>query len=236
MAEPFSLFARYSRGARANADKILFTPAVSTTDGNVAKTANKYDEVRQLEGGFKFRIDSMTLNATVFRVTANDHNVLNGSATATDRSYAAHGLELEGGLRRGPFSLAWGATYTKAKITIDRLDPTLTGKEPRHQPAWTLTATPQIELGRATLGANVVTITGSYAQDSNLLKMPGFTTVNAFVQVRPAKGVTAALYVSNLFNTIGIFEVNQSSVPANGIGFARSIDGRTISGSLRFDF
>jgi len=45
-----------------------------------------------------------------------------------------------------------------------------------------------------------------------------------------------ALNVSNAFDTLGIFEVNQASVPANGIGFARAANGRTISGSLRFDF
>jgi outer membrane receptor protein involved in Fe transport len=91
-------------------------------------------------------------------------------------------------------------------------------------------------LGKATLGASIVAITGSYAQDSNLLRMPGFTTVAAFVQVRPAERVSVTLNATNLFNTMGIFEVNQASVPANGIGFARAIDGRTVSASLRFDF
>ncbi|RVU05892.1 TonB-dependent receptor [Novosphingobium umbonatum] len=236
VAEPFSVFARYSRGGRANADKILFTPVVSTVNGGVSNVSDKYDEVRQLEGGFKFRKNNVTLNATAFRVTAADHNVLNGSANRTDRSYSAYGLELEGGLRHGPFTLAWGATYTKAKITVDRLDPSLTGKEPRHQPTWTFTASPQVELGRVALGASIVTITGSYAQDSNLLRMPGFTTVGAFAQYKPVNRVTLSVNASNLFDTIGIFEVNQSSVPANGIGFARSIDGRTVSGSIRFDF
>jgi outer membrane receptor protein involved in Fe transport len=236
VAEPFSVFARYSRGGRANADKILFTPVVSTISGGVSNISDKYDEVRQLEGGFKFRKNNVTLNATAFRVTAADHNVLNGSANRTDRSYSAYGLELEGGLRHGPFTLAWGATYTKAKITVDRLDPSLTGKEPRHQPTWTFTASPQVELGRVALGASIVTITGSYAQDSNLLRMPGFTTVGAFAQYRPAQHITLSVNANNLFDTIGIFEVNQSSVPANGIGFARSIDGRTVSGSIRFDF
>lgn len=236
VAEPFSVFARYSRGGRANADKILFTPVVSTTDGGVASPRDKYDEVRQLEGGLKFRKEGITLNATVFRVTASDHNVLNGSANRTDRSYQAHGVELEGGLQHGPFSLAWGATWTRAKITQDRLDATLTGKQPRHQPAWTFTATPEVEFGKVTLGASVVGVTGSYAQDSNLLKMPGFTTVGLFAQVRPVERITLSLNASNVFDTMGIFEVNQSTVPANGIGFARAIDGRRVTGALRFDF
>jgi hypothetical protein len=52
-------------------------------------------------------------------------------------------------VERGVFRLAYGATYTKARITIDRLDPTLTGKEPRHQPTWTFSATPEVDLGKS---------------------------------------------------------------------------------------
>lgn len=235
VAEPFSVFARYSLGARANADKILFTPVVNNATGDVAGR-DKADKVHQLEGGLKFRKGGVTFNATAFHVTADDHNVLNGSANRTDRSYKADGLEMEGAWQKGPFNLALAATYTKAKITADRLDPTLTGKEPRHQPSWTFSATPQVDLGKAIVGASVVGITKSFAQDSNLLVMPGFTVVNAFVQLRPAKNLRMTLNANNLFDTMGIFEVNQSSVPANGVGFARSINGRTVSGSLRFDF
>lgn len=235
IAEPLSFFARYSRGARANADKILFTPVVSTGDGS-ASDQDKYDEVRQLEGGMKFRKAGATLNATAFLAHADDHNVLNGSANQTIRAYRAYGLELEGGYRHGPFSLTAGATYTKAKITEDKLDPTLTGKEPRHQPAWTLQATPQFETGQFTLGANVIGITSSYAQDSNLLKMPGFTVVNGFVQFRPADRVQLMVNAANLFNATGFFEISQSSVPANGLGSGRAINGRTVSASLRYNF
>jgi outer membrane receptor protein involved in Fe transport len=236
VAEPFSVFARYSRGGRANADKILFTPAVSSVDGSVPNANDKYDQVRQLEGGFKFRQGGATLNVTAFRADADDHNVLNGAATATIRSYRAHGVEMEGSYRRGPFSITAGATYTKAKITEDKLDATLTGKEPRHQPAWTFEATPQVELRNVTVGANVVTITSSYAQDTNLLRMPGFTTVNAFLEIRPIDRVQLSVNANNLFNTIGFFEINQGEVPANGIGWGRAINGRTVSASLRYSF
>jgi outer membrane receptor protein involved in Fe transport len=143
---------------------------------------------------------------------------------------------MEGSYRYGIFSITAGATYTKAKITEDKLDATLTGKEPRHQPTWTLEATPQIELRYATLGANVVTITSSYAQDSNLLRMPGFTVVNAFAVVRPVPKVELMLNATNLLDQRGFFEINQSTVPANGIGWARSINGRTISVSAKYSF
>jgi len=234
VAEPFSVFARYSSGGRANADKILFTPAVSTTDGSVPNASDKYDAVTQVEGGLKLRTGGATLNVTAFHATADDHNVLNGAATRTIRAYKADGVELEGGYRYGVFSITAGATWTTAEITEDKLDPTLTGKEPRHQPAWTFVTTPQVELRNVTIGANVVGITESYAQDTNLLKMPGFIVVNGFVQVRATDRVQVMVNASNLFNKAGFFEFSQGTVPANGIGWGRSINGRTVSASLRY--
>jgi len=235
-AEPLAFFARYSRGGRVNADKILFTSAVNSSTGNIIEGRQAYDAVRQFEGGLKFRKDGITLNATAFLAYADDHNQLNGVATQTYRKYRTYGLELEGGVRRGIFSMMAGATYTKAKITQDFFDPTLTGKEPRHQPAWTLQATPQIDTKLATIGASIVAITSSYSQDQNLLKMPGFTTVGGFVTLHVTKQVDVAITGTNLFNVKGFFDVSQAEVPATGIGWARSVQGRTLAGSVRFTY
>lgn len=236
VAEPFSIFARYSKGARAGADKLLFTPAVSAVTGAVINPDDEQDDVTQLEGGFKFRKDGISVNATVFHVEAEDQNVLNGAANSTNRVYEAHGVELEGSFTRGVFSLTAAATWTRAKITEDRIGGTFTGKEPRHQPDWVLVAVPQLDFGTVALGANIVTITGSYAQDSNLLWMPGFTQVGAFVEANPAENLRLTVSAQNLFDTLGLFEVNQSSVPANGIGFARAANGRTVQASLALSF
>jgi outer membrane receptor protein involved in Fe transport len=235
VAESFSVFARYSRGARANADKILFTPIVDPLTGGVAD-GDREDAVTQIEGGFKLRRNGITVNGTVFHVEAEDKNVLNGAANATNRSYEADGVELEGTFTRGVFNLMLAATYTQAKITEDRIGGVFTGREPRHQPDWVFVAVPQVDLGRFAAGANIVTITGSYAQDSNLLRMPGFTTVGAYAEYEPAQNLRLTLSGQNLFDTLGIFEINQASVPANGIGFARAANGRTVQASLRLAF
>ena len=145
-------------------------------------------------------------------------------------------MELEGTFTRGVFNLMLAATYTQAKIIEDRLNPALTGKEPRHQPGWVFVAVPQVDFGKFAAGANIVTITGSYAQDSNQLRMPGFTTVGAYAEFEPAENLRLTVSAQNLFNTLGIFEVNQASVPANGIGFARAANGRTVQASLRLAF
>jgi len=52
VAEPISVFARYSRGARAGADKILFssTTGVSSVTGELLSKGTGYDLVKQLEG------------------------------------------------------------------------------------------------------------------------------------------------------------------------------------------
>ncbi len=234
VAEPFSVFARISHGARANADKILFTSTVDAA-GNVAG-ADAKDAVDQIEAGFKFRKNGVTVNATVFHIKAEDKNVLNGAASSTNRVYEADGVELEGTFTRGVFNLMLAATYTKAKITEDRVGGTFTGQEPRHQPDWVLVAVPQLDFGKIAMGANIVTITSSYAQDSNQLTMPGFTQVGAFLEAHPAGNLRLTLSAQNLFDTLGIYEVNQATVPANGIGFARAANGRTVQASLALSF
>ena len=60
--------------------------------------------------------------------------------------------------------------------------------------------------------------------------------VNPFVQFRPTEKLQLMLTVNNLFDTLGMVEVGQASIPASGVVFGRSITGRTISGSVRFSF
>ena len=236
IAEELAMFVRYSRGARANADKILFTSAIDYNSGKLFDSKSAYDTVRQLEGGVKFRQAGLALNLVGFLANSEDQNIQSGSGLGTSRLYRAYGAEFEGSFRRGPFSLNAGATWTKAKITEDLLNAAITGLEPRHQPEFTFQLMPQVDTRWATFGASSVTITSSYAQDTDQLKMPGFTVVNAFVQFRPAEGVQLSVNANNLFNTLGYFEISQATMPANGIAWGRAVNGRTISTSLRFSF
>ena len=235
IAEPLAAFARYSRGARANADKILFTPMVSTTSGALLDSDNGYDVVKQAEGGLKFRKDGLTLNLTGFLADVEDTNLQSGGVT-TGRMYHAYGLEFEGAIRRGPFSLTAGATYTDAEIRSDAVNAAVKGMTPRHQPSFIFTAMPQVETRWFTVGANLTGITESYALDVNQLKMPGFTLVDAFVQFRPTDRLQVMINANNLFDTVGFYEIAQNTVPTNGIGWGRSANGRTISASVKLDF
>ncbi|WP_338503455.1 hypothetical protein V6R86_07810 [Sphingomonas kaistensis] len=60
--------------------------------------------------------------------------------------------------------------------------------------------------------------------------------MNAFANLRPFDGVTFSLNANNLFNTKGFTEAEEGSIPTGGIVRARSINGRTVSASVRFDF
>nr|WP_240700056.1 TonB-dependent receptor [Sphingomonas gei] len=235
IAEQLAAFARYSRGGRANADKILFTPAVSMTSGELVNSRDGYDVVKQAEVGMKFRQSGLTLNLTAFLAKTNDTNLQSGGVLLK-RTYRAYGAEFEGGYRRGPFSLTAGATYTHAEINKDELNSAIDGMTPRHQPKLIYNVTPQVDTRYFTVGANVSGVTSSYAQDVNLLKMPGYTLVDAFLQFRPADRVQVMLNANNLFDKTAFYELSQNAIPANGIGWGRAANGRTISTSVRFDF
>lgn len=235
ISEPLAVFARYSRGARANADKILFSSKVDNNNGSLPDPGDGYDIVTQTEGGLKFRQSGITFNVTAFLANTEDTNVQAG-ATTTDRNYRAYGAEVEAGYQHGPFGITGGLTYTHAEIVNDRLNAAVAGMVPRHQPKFIFEATPQYETRRFTVGAYVVGTTGSYAQDINQLKMPGYTLVNPFVQFRPVDRVQLMVNANNVFDTLGLIEISQTSVPANGVGWGRAANGRTVTASLRLDF
>ncbi|MBB3879065.1 TonB-dependent receptor domain-containing protein [Sphingomonas pseudosanguinis] len=236
IADPLAVFARYSRGARANADRLLFTPAVSNTTGALLMPSAAYDPVKQAEVGVKYRTDLLTLNLTGFWAKSQDSNVDPVTSQFISRDYEAKGLEFEGGLRRGVFGLTAGATYTHARIVKDRVNPAFEGNTPRHQAAFIFQATPQLMIEDFTIGATFVGTTDSYAQDNNLLKVPGFVTTNGFVQAQVADRMTLLFNVNNLFDVAAFTGFDESSIPASGIVRGRPLNGRTVSATVRFDF
>ncbi|MET0365164.1 MAG: TonB-dependent receptor [Sphingobium sp.] len=230
VADPFALFARYSRGARANSDRIMFSNYVSNTTGGLARPDAAYDPVQQAEIGAKWRKSGVTLNLTGFWAKTREHNI------SLDRGYRAYGLEFEGGIRKGPWSMTASATYTKAEITADALDASTLGHSPKHQPDLIFQAMPQFSTENFSIGASIIGTTASYTTDANQLKLPGFTTVGAFVQYRPTERVLLSLNSNNLFNVKGYIAADQNNIPASNIVTAQAINGRTVSTSVRFDF
>lgn len=237
IAPDLAVFANYARGGRANADRLLFNDNnVSTTTGRLRNPALAVDFVKQLEGGLKYRSGAAAFYATAFRATTQEQNFEATTQRLFDRSYRAWGVELEGSYRVGDFSLSGGATYTDAEITRDAITPAVVGNRPRRQAELVWQASAQYDTGRFAIGANLVGTTDSYAQDNNQLKLPGFTQVNAFARFRPFERVALIVNANNLFDVRGFTEAEEGAIPANGIVRARSINGRTISAAIRFDF
>lgn len=243
IAPSLAVFARYSRGARAAGDTIFYTPTINTQTGGLFNPDDGYGVVRQSEVGVKYRRGDLALNLTSFLADAHDKNfqLLTDSSGVTyaaqlDRQYRAYGAEFEGNYSYGPWNLAAAATYTHARIRSDRDNPQFNDNTPRHQPNLIAQLSPSYEGKMFSAGAVVVYTGSSYAQDINQLKMPSFTTVNTFLKLRPVNRVELMVTASNLFNAIGIVNVTQGSLPATGVGTATVINGRTVAGSVRFQF
>lgn len=236
IAEPLAVFARYSRGARANADRITFGSVIDNATGRLAIPSAAYDPVKQAEIGVKYRQPNLTLNLTGFHVDAQDSNINTSTGAVIARDYNAKGLEFEGGFRMGPFSLNGGATYTDATIVRDRVDPTVNGNKPRHQASLIFQATPQISTDRFAVGAVFIGTTDSFSQDANLLKMPGYVTTNAFVQGHVTDRLLLSLNATNLFDVVALTGIDEDRLPASGIVRGRLLTGRAISATARLDF
>lgn len=242
VAQSLSVFARHSLGGRAGADALLFSPAISATTGALLDERAGHDSVRQSEVGVKFRNNGVSLNLTGFYATTRETNVQMipdylgiPQPTLVSRRYRTYGAEFEGGVRRGPFSVVGSLTLTGGEITAAETA-ALVGNKPRHQATLIYTLTPQFEVERFTIGANLMGQTSSYAQDVNLLKMPGFATVGLFAQVRPVDRLVLGVNASNLFDKRAVMAISSAAVPGSGIATARTLYGRLVSASARFFF
>lgn len=235
LSDDAAVFGRASRGGRANADRLLF--GVVLPDGSVRKD-DAIDYVEQYELGVKYRSGGFGLFVTGFYAKTQEQNFEATTQRFFDRDYRAVGVELEAAYRAGIFDLRAGATWTDAEIAKDAITPANEGNTPRRQANLIYQVTPALDFGQARVGFNVVGTTKAYAQDNNQLIFPGYTQVNAFVNFRPADNVELSLNANNLFNVTGITEAEEGSIVtgANNYLRARSINGRTISASIRFDF
>ena len=228
-------FARISRGGRANADRLLF--GVVRPDGSV-RAQDAVDMVDQVEAGLKWRRGGFSLFGTAFYAKTEEQNFELTSQRFFDRVYKAHGLELEASLRINEFFLNGGLTWTDAEISKDEITPANEGHTPRRQADLVYQLTGGYQATNWTLGANLIGTTDAYTQDNNQLKMPGYTQVNLFADYRFAEDWVVGLNVNNVFDTFGITEAEEGAIVggAENIIRARSIPGRTLSASIRYEF
>lgn len=228
-----AVFGRFSRGGRANSDRLLFGKV--RDDGSVAD-ADAVDMVNQAEFGTKWRYQDLSLFATGFFAKTEEQNFEATTQKFFDRTYEALGLELEAAMYVGDFEWRGSVTWTDAEITEDALNPALVGKTPRRQADFIYSFIGQYHLDNATLGVSLVGSSKAYAQDVNDLAFDAYTQVNLFANYQINDQWSVNLNVNNAFDAIGLTEAEEGSVPANGIIRARTINGRTSSLTVRYQF
>lgn len=227
-----ALFARYSSGGAAQADRILFSSTI-LSDGSAATA---YNRIAQGELGWKYKYDKGGIFLTGFYAQTDEAGEYEVTTQKTiQNSYRAYGLELEGVANLSPnFDLRYNATYTHARITAGQYK----GNTPRRQADLIYNIVPTYKAGAISFGASVIGTTSSFTQDINQLKLPAYVYVNPFVNYRFAKQWSASLNANNVFNAMGFTEAEDASITAgqSNIVRARSITGRSISASVLFNF
>jgi outer membrane receptor protein involved in Fe transport len=236
-----SVFARHSRGGRANADRLLFGAAVLPS--GAALSGLSADMVTQTEVGFKYRKSNFGVYATAFMANTSEQNwdFAGGAPREIQREYEAKGIELEANYKVNKFDVSGSVTWTDAKIKEDFFNPTFEGNTPRRQADFIYNVNASYLFGDEDMfavGFSAIGTTKSFAQDDNKLIMPGYVFFNPFVRVELTKSLSTTFNANNIFNAIGITEVEEGSITANqdNILRARSINGRTISMSVIFKF
>jgi len=231
--QDLAVFGRYSKGGRANADRLLFGKV--RADGSVAEE-DSIDEVTQFEAGVKYRADALSIFATLFNATTEEQNFEATSQNFFDREYEATGLEVEAAYRIGEFDIRGGLTWTDAEIAKDALNPGVVGNTPRRQADFIYSFIGRYNLANGSLGLSLIGTTDSYSQDNNDLELDGYTQANAFASYDLTESLSLSVSINNLFDTVGVTEAEEGSLPANGIIRGRSINGRTSSLQVKYEF
>lgn len=229
-----SIFARYSHGASAKADRILFQN-LDYTDGD---KLNARDFIDQVELGYKQRFNDGAVYATAFYANTTEEGGYEATSNSIiDNDYQSFGIELEGFYTYKNFDFRAALTYTKAEITSGDNK----GNTPRRQPDFIYSFLPSYSFGnnkQYSVGLNFIGQTKAYSQDNNELVMPGFVMINGFVNVGITKGLFIKFSANNILDAIGITEAEEGSIIEGATNYvrARPLPGRSLSLSLSYSF
>ncbi len=250
-----AIFARFSRGHRALADRLLqqsaFTgtggatpvtiPAPLNPDGSLVDSSAAFDEVEQLEVGYKLSGSNFNLFATLFDTTTDDANADFVNNQVFVRTYEATGIELEGGFQAGGFSVMGNLTWTDAEIVDDIGQPRFEGNTPRRQADLIYTITPRYTGRRFDIGATLQGSSEYFLADENLLKQEAYVLVHAFGSYTISDVLSVSLNINNLTDEFIVTEVETGDI-RNGLinqgDFVRGrpVQARSTSITLKYAF
>ncbi|MFC2110387.1 TonB-dependent receptor domain-containing protein, partial [Bacteroidota bacterium] len=229
--EGTAMFARYSSGASGRA-------ADRNSYGTDGLGDVQYDELSQLEVGYKKRLENGVLNLTGFMSNTNE-GISNELNRTVGNPFKALGLEAETALAFGDnISVNGSFTWTKAEIDggVNK------GNTPRRQAELVYNISPSYNFGENKEHSFALSVLGtskSYAQDDNDLVMPAYAYFNLIGRAGLTQGLSLVVSVNNVFDTVGITEVEGNGDGAfgtNRLVRARSISGRSSTLSLQYKF
>lgn len=248
VSNDLSVFGRVSKGGRAIADRLLYSPFVNATTGALTAglEAQAVATVKQREMGLKYRgkqsWGSYGLSATLFQATVDEYDYDQTRTIGPKLNVVgtkANGLELESALSYGAFSINANAVYTDLKVKTDLVGTatgnSTVGKTPGGVPQWLFTISPRYSIGDLTVGASLVGQTYVWNNSFNTAKVAGRSIVNAFASYALTDSTTLAVNASNLFNKIAS-SGGVDGPSAQGIVQFRPEAGRSVSASIRHQF
>ncbi|MCX2832622.1 TonB-dependent receptor [Microbulbifer thermotolerans] len=191
-------------------------------------------DVDQAELGYKLQDDNYSLFATLFyNETQGMPDCVVGSDVCTRLETEATGLELDGKLYWGDFTLGLNATFQDAEITSGEFQGNQVQRQPEHQVRltqnydWTLSNGVEVSLYGA-----VSRVGERYSDSSNLTTLPAYTKVDLGT-VFYINDLNVQLAVNNLTDEEGATEGDPRDPLAANV---RYILPRNIKLSAAYDF
>jgi len=232
-----SVFARYSDGGRAVADRLTQVGGSLNPDGSLTSTTDGFDNVQQLEIGYKYSGSTWNFFATIFDTVTEETQAELTSGLTFVREYDATGIEFEGDIDLGDyFTIRGNATWTDAEISKDLNDQTVVGNTPRRQADFIYTIIPEFQMDRFVAGLVLQGSTDFYLQDNNDLKQKGYTLLNLYANWDITDELTAYFNVNNLSDEFVITESEEGSGAVGSIIRARPLSGRSSSIGITYRF
>lgn len=229
LSQQQAVFARYSHGGSAKADRAIFP------SGSYLSLGNPKDIIDQAELGWKQKFETGGLFVTAFYAGTTEEGGFEASTQKViENDYKALGVEVEGAFDFGNFDVRGALTYTNAEISSGDNQ----GKTPRRQPDLMYNLIPSYSIGNHSIGLSFIGQSKAFTQDNNELVIPGYVIVNGFVNIAIAKGLSFSVNANNLLDVIGITEAEEGAIKDGEVNYirARSITGRSISASVRYNF
>jgi len=241
---------RASRGGKANTDRNILS-GYTNPDGSLNQSGHNQavDIVLQQEVGIKHRGQvfdgSYNVTAAYFQTSFGESSFDLTRAAANryfNERYSAKGIEMNGTLRFGGFSLYAQATYSDPKVDANEsgsspstLVSTPTGYLPGGMAKVTYAVVPSYTWGPVSGG---VVVQGQSQENINgypPFYSPGVTLVDVFAKYQINDMVSVGVHANNVFNTLALGGSGNTTTGPNVIS-ANAEPGRTVVADVTLKF